>query len=65
VSDIEELPATDLVWGCEAIGKIINRNNRQTFHLLESGALPAKKVGHRWVASRSRLLAFLVGERDR
>jgi hypothetical protein len=60
VSDIEELPATDLVWGCGAIGKIINRNNRQTFHLLESGALPTKKVGHRWVASCRRLASLLV-----
>jgi hypothetical protein len=49
-------------WGAEAIGKVINRPPRQTFHLLEHGYLPARKVGGSWVASRQRLLAHLSGE---
>ena len=56
---------SDLVWGCEAIGRVINRNPRQTYHLLESKTLPARKVGHQWVASRRNLRAFLVGEVER
>ena len=52
----------DLVWGAKAIGQIINKPQRATFYLLESGALPARKIGSQWVASRRRLLAFLLGE---
>ena len=52
----------DLVWGARAIGSVINRETRQTFGLLESKQLPAKKVGGRWVASRQRLLNHLAGE---
>ena len=52
----------DLVWGAAAIGGVINRPVRITFYLLESGKLPAKKIGGRYVASRKRLLADLVSE---
>ncbi|MCL6707446.1 helix-turn-helix domain-containing protein [Pseudomonas sp. R2.Fl] len=50
----------DLIWGAEAIAKLIGRSERMTFHLLSSGELPAKKVGGRWVAERSKLMAFFV-----
>jgi hypothetical protein len=40
----------------------INRNPRQTYHLLKTGALPARKVGGKWVASRRQLRAALIGE---
>ncbi len=52
----------DLVWGGEEIAKVIGRTPRVTFHLLEKGELPAKKVGNRWVAERSRLIAFFMGD---
>jgi hypothetical protein len=52
----------DLLWGAEAIGRAINRTRRETFYLLESGRLPAQKIGHRWVASRRDLFAALRGE---
>lgn len=45
----------DLVWGAAAIGAVINRTPKQTFHLLENNQLPARKSGGKWVASR-RLL---------
>ena len=48
----------ELVWGAEAIARIIGRSTRSTFHLLDSGELPAKKVGGRWVAERANLAAF-------
>lgn len=48
-------PSLDLVWGAEPIGKVIGLNKRQTFHLLESGRLPAKKVGGKWVSSEGAL----------
>jgi hypothetical protein len=56
---------SDLVWGCDAIGQIINQSGRQTYYLLEKGRLPARKIGAKWVASRGRLLAFLRSEAER
>ncbi|RVM15112.1 DNA-binding protein [Sinorhizobium meliloti] len=50
----------DLVWGAEAIAKVIGRSTRATFHMLDNGELPAKKVGGRWVAERGKLIAFFV-----
>jgi hypothetical protein len=48
----------DLLWGCRAIAKEIDRNERETYHMLESGMLPVKKVGGRWAADRSVLRKF-------
>lgn len=50
----------ELLWEVSEIGKLIGRNERQTFHLLSTGQLPAKKVGGRWVAERSKLIAFFM-----
>jgi hypothetical protein len=52
----------DVVWGAEAIGRVIGKTPRATFHLLERGLLPARKVGKQWVASRRKLLQALTGE---
>jgi hypothetical protein len=52
----------DVVWGAKAIGAVINRTERQAFHLLESGALPAKKIGNLWTGSRRKLLAAISGD---
>lgn len=52
----------DLVWEVEAISKLIGRTERQTFHMLATGQLPAKKVGGRWVAERGKLIAFFIGD---
>jgi len=50
----------DLIWGASAIAKVIGRTDRQTFGMLEKGQLPAKKVNGRWVAERSKLIAFFT-----
>ena len=47
-------PELELVWGAANIGQVVNLNTRQTFHALETKAIPAKKVGGRWVALASR-----------
>jgi hypothetical protein len=60
--EAQDAKPEDLVWGGSAIARVIGRTDRQTFHMLDAGALPAQKVGGRWVASRKKLLAFLVGE---
>ncbi|WP_234907698.1 DNA-binding protein [Rhizobium rhizogenes] len=50
----------ELVWGAEAIAKLIGRSKRATFYMLDNGELPAKKVGGRWVAERRKLIAFFM-----
>ena len=38
-----------LIWGARDIGRIINRNERVAYALLEENHIPfAKKVGGRW-----------------
>ena len=51
---------SDFVWGAEAIAKVIGRDTRTTFYLLQSGALKdaARKIGGRWGASRRKLLGL-------
>ena len=41
----------DIVWGAAAIGRVINRSPRQTFWLLETGEIPARKINNLWSAS--------------
>lgn len=53
-----------LVWEVSEIAKIIGRSNRQTFHMLNKGELPAKKVGGRWVAERGKLIAFFLEDAE-
>ncbi|MBB3745024.1 putative DNA-binding transcriptional regulator AlpA [Rhizobium sp. BK591] len=51
----------DLIWEVEEIGKVIGRTPRQTYHMINSGHLPmVKQVGGRYVASRSKLIAFFM-----
>ncbi|WP_336741357.1 helix-turn-helix domain-containing protein [Aureimonas altamirensis] len=52
----------DLVWGATDIARFIGRSTRSTFYLLENGELPGRKVGGRWVASRSEIERFFRGE---
>lgn len=48
----------ELVWGAIAIGKVINRGERQVFHLAGTGAIPVERVGGRLCARKSKLLAI-------
>lgn len=51
----------DLIWGVEEIAKLIGRTERQTYHMIKAGHLPVvKQVGERYVASRSKLVAFFL-----
>jgi len=54
--------STTLIWGAANIAREIGRPVRATFHLLEKGHLPARKVGGQWVADRAVLRAFFRGE---
>lgn len=62
MDDVNQQPM-DLIWGIEEIGKLIGRSYQQTYHMVQSGCLPSvRKVGERYVASRSKLVAFFTGE---
>jgi hypothetical protein len=50
---------SDIVWSARGIARAINRGERATYRLLEQGALPARRVGKQWVASRNALRAAL------
>jgi hypothetical protein len=48
--------ADDLLHGVDAIAKYLGETRRRTYYLLETGAIPAGKLGPgRWVASRRAL----------
>lgn len=51
----EQPESLDLAWGAREIARLIGKTPRATFHLLENGQIPAKKIGHQWVASKSAL----------
>lgn len=50
------------VWAVKRMAKIVNLTERQTFHLVSTGKLPANKVGERWVSTKRKLLGAIIGE---
>lgn len=48
------------VWGAKAIGNEMGLTERQTFHLLERGLLPAKKIGDKWLADANQLHSLIT-----
>nr|WP_316656578.1 DNA-binding protein [uncultured Gellertiella sp.] len=52
----------DLLWGVGEIAKAIGRNERQAFHMLATGQLPARKIGGRWCIERGQLVRFFTGD---
>ena len=52
----------ELVWTAAAIAALIGRSERQTFHLLEKGILPARKIGGTWTVSKNKIRSFVLGE---
>lgn len=52
------IPATnplDLIWGVDAIAAEVGLSPRQAYYALESGTLPARKIGRKWVGHRPTL----------
>jgi len=50
------------IWGAAAIGRVIGRNERQTFYLLSTNRIDADKLGDQWVSTPRRLLKRIRGE---
>ena len=54
---------TDILWGAAAIGEELGLSERQAYHRLERGQIPARKIGASWAASKSALRKlFELGE---
>lgn len=51
------------IWGASAIGKVIDRSEKQVHHMHATGAIPTRKVGGHIVVERSELLAAIRGKR--
>jgi hypothetical protein len=51
----EAVNELDIIWGTDAIARVIGRTRRQTHYALAKGDLPAKQVAGRWCASRRAL----------
>jgi hypothetical protein len=52
------------IWGASAIAPEAGLPDRAAaYHLLERGLLPARRVGRRWVTTRTRLRQALTDER--
>jgi hypothetical protein len=50
------------IYGAKAIAKVVNKSPRATFHLLQAGLLPARKLGTQWVTTPRMLREALLGE---
>ena len=53
------------VWGAEAIGRVIERSEAETFYLLANDLIDASKVGGRWTSTPRRRLNSLASDRDK
>lgn len=53
-----------LIWGASKIAELLGVTTRRCFYMLESGQLPARKIGGRWVAERERLMEFFVDDEE-
>lgn len=45
-----------IVWGAEAIGKVIERTPRQVYYLADRKMIPVTKIGDVLVSTRQKLL---------
>jgi hypothetical protein len=53
--------AGDLLWGAAAMAAELGIPTRKVFYLLETRAIPAKKLNGLWVGSRRVLREHLTG----
>ena len=69
VNELNRTPEIDLIWGVDEIARacgLINKDGsikrRKAYWLLENNLIPAKRIGRRYCASRTRLRAHLTSE---
>lgn len=49
------MSSSEFIWGASAIGKFLGLSTRQVYWMLENGQLPAKKIGDRWMTTKTAL----------
>ncbi len=59
----EESAGFNLIWGASAIALELGTTRRRAFYLLETGEIPARKVGGRWVVECNELRGFFRASR--
>jgi hypothetical protein len=47
------------IWGASAIGRELGLNRGSVYHLLSRNLLPARRIGRKWVSTRSQLQTAL------
>lgn len=52
----------DKLKGVKAIADFIDENERRVFYMLETGQLPAFKIGKIWHSTKTKLRALYAGE---
>ncbi len=52
-------PADDLLDGVAAFARFTGFSERRCYYLLESGMLPAGKIGAKWIGSKHAIAAYL------
>jgi hypothetical protein len=63
ICSTKELETRDLLWGAAAIADFINElsatptSRSKVYHMIESGDLPAGRIGARLVGSKKRIRA--------
>ncbi len=60
VSNIAPATNPDLLDGVKAISAASGFSERQVFYMLEKGHLPGKKLGRRWISSRTAICDALA-----
>jgi hypothetical protein len=61
--ELKETESLGILWGARQIGEFIGKPPRATFHLLETGQLPARKHGKLWTSTKSELAATFGPDR--
>ncbi len=54
----QQTESLDIIWGAAAIAEHIGIPKRKLDYLLKQNAIPARRVGSRWVARKSELNEF-------
>jgi len=61
---MESTEPSDALWGVSAVARAIDRNERQTYYLLQNKRIRAKKVGAIWFSTRIWVREFFSSEEN-
>ncbi len=55
-------PTNDVIMSPEEVSKYLGFSRRTVYKYLETGIIPARKIGNRWFVMESALLKLISGE---